>query len=279
MVDGLVVDVARGATFDAPLVLLHSVAGGAAFPRTFVRLAEGSSVSVVELFTGGDADTLSVPVTELSIGDGAVLRYGSIQLLAVGSWHLATVSATVGRDGTVTQLTAGLGATYDRIRTDVVLAGQGASSVLRSTYLGTGDQIHDLRTLQDHSAPRTVSDLLCKGAVDDDARSVYSGVIKVRHGAIRSDARQTNHNLVLSPSARADSVPNLDIEENDVRCSHASTVGPLDADQRYYLESRGISPDVAEGLLVRGFFRDLLEKAPISTAADLVRSEIEGRLA
>lgn len=276
--DGLVVDVARGARFELPLLLSHGSEGGASFPRTVVRLGEGSALSLVEHFSGGDVETLSVPVTELLVGDGAVLEFASIQDLDQGAWHLATLAATVGRDATVSQLTAGLGAGYDRIRSDVALLGQGASSQLRSTYLGSGSQVHDLRTLQDHVAPRTISDLLCKGAVDDESRSIYSGVIKVRHGAVRSDARQTNHNLVLSPAAHADSVPNLDIAENDVRCSHASTVGPLDEDQRYYLESRGITPAKAEELLVRGFFADLLERAPIRSAAAAVFELLRSRL-
>ena len=111
-----------------------------------------------------------------------------------------------------------------------------------AAYLGTGDQVHDFRTLQDHHAERTDSELLFKGAVADTARSVYSGLIRIRKGARRVDARQTNHNLVLSEGAHADSVPNLEIDENDVRCSHASTVGPIDEEQRHYLESRGIDP-------------------------------------
>jgi Fe-S cluster assembly protein SufD len=276
--DGLVIDVARGVRIAEPLVLRHGAIGGASFPRTIVRLAEGAEAGVVELFAGGDAATLNVPVAELLVADGAVLRYGAIQLLDLAAWHLATVKARVGRDGSVLQLTAGLGAAYDRMRTDTELAGQGASSQLRSTYLGSGSQVHDLRTHQRHLAPRTVSDLLCKGSVDDSSRSIYTGVIEVVHGAVRSDAQQTNHNLVLSPEARADTVPNLDIAENDVRCSHASTVGPLDEDQRYYLESRGIEPELVDELLIRGFFRDLLDRAPIAQAAALAGAAIEERL-
>ena len=276
--DAVVLEVGKGVHAGTPIVLVHRVGNGAHFPRTIVRVGEGAQASLIEVFVGEGADLLNVPVAELSVNDGAQLSYGSVQLLGKGAWHLATVKSEVGRDATVSQLTAGLGASYDRMRTDVLLAGQGASSILRSTYLGHDDQVHDLRTLQDHAAPRTVSDLLCKGAVDDASRSIYTGVIKVRHGAIRSDARQSNHNLVLSPEAHADSVPNLDIEENDVRCSHASTVGPLDEDQRYYLESRGISPQEADRLLVRGFFRDLLERTPLQSAANLVQQRIEDRL-
>jgi len=114
--------------------------------------------------------------------------------------------------------------------------------------------------------------------VRDSARSVYSGLIKIRHGANRSDAMQSNHNLVLSEQAHADSVPNLDISENDVRCSHASTVGPIDEDQRFYLEARGIEPEEAERLLVRGFFRDLLDRTGLPSVAGMLGGMIEARL-
>jgi Fe-S cluster assembly protein SufD len=278
LADALVIDVARAAMIDRPVVVLHHVRDEAVFPRTVVRLGDGSSATVLEVFVGGNHRTLNVPVSCLHVNDQANLRYGSLQFLSRDAWHLATVDATLGQDASVDQVTAGLGAAYDRLRTDVVLAGRGASSLLRSTYLGTGEQIHDLRTLQDHVSPRTQSDLLCKGAVAGTSRSIYSGLIKVQKGAVRSEAMQSNHNLVLTESAHADSVPNLDIEENDVRCSHASTVGPLDEDQRYYLESRGIAPLDAQRLLVRGFFKDLLERTSLPVAAELVGAELNQRL-
>jgi len=278
LVDGIVIDVARGVVLEAPILVVHHAGSGMSVPRLIVRLGEGAQAEVVEFSTGGGEGTINVAVTELLVGDGANLRYGAIEDLGTGAWHLATVKAEVGRDGTIAQLTAGLGASYDRIRTDVALAGQGANSILRSTFLGTGSQVHDLRTVQDHIAPRTNSDLLCKGAVDDEAHSIYTGVIKIRNGAIRSDANQTNKNLLLSTEARADSVPNLDISENDVRCSHASSVGPLDEDQRYYLESRGVGPEMSEQLLIRGFFRDLLERSTLLGPAEWVRAQLEARL-
>ena len=121
-----------------------------------------------------------------------------------------------------------------------------------------------MRTFQEHVAPRTRSNLIFKGAVDDDARSVYTGLIRIHKGARKSDAAQTNRNLVLSEGAHADSVPNLDIQENDVRCSHASAVGPVDRELLYYVESRGVPPEAAERLILLGFFDDLLLRAPIS---------------
>ncbi len=138
--------------------------------------------------------------------------------------------------------------------------------------------MHDIRTLQDHEAPRTTSELLCQGAVAGHSRSVYSGLIRVHRGAVRSDARQTNHNLVLDEGAHADSVPNLDILENDVKCSHASTVGPIDEDQRYYIESRGVAPEVAEGLIVRGFFDAIIDRGPVPALSPLLEREVHDRL-
>jgi Fe-S cluster assembly protein SufD len=172
----------------------------------------------------------------------------------------------------------GLGAAYDRIRADVAVEGRDARSEILSTYLGDGNQVHDVRTLQDHVAARTASELLCQGAVAGHSRSVYSGLIRVHRGAVRSDARQTNHNLVLDEGAHADSVPNLDILENDVVCSHASTVGPIDEDQRYYIESRGVSPEVAEGLIVRGFFDAIIDRGPVPEATPLLQREVHHRL-
>ena len=122
-------------------------------------------------------------------------------------------------------------------------------------YFGDHEQMLDFRTLQDHDAPWTRSDLLFKGAVEDDARSVYSGLVRLRQPAQKSNAHQTNRNLVLTEGASAESIPNLEIEANDVRCSHASTVGPIDDDQLYYLESRGVPPDEAERLIVLGLLR------------------------
>ena len=128
--------------------------------------------------------------------------------------------------------------------------------------------MHDFRTIQDHDAPHTTSDLLFKGAVQDESRSVYTGLIKVRKHARGTAAFQTNRNLTLSEGAWAESVPNLEIETNDVRCSHASTVGPIDADQRFYLESRGIPTQIAERLIVLGFFDEVLDQLPVGPLAD-----------
>jgi Fe-S cluster assembly protein SufD len=288
MADAVLIDVAPGARIDRPVVVVQWCAGApepgsapATAPRTVVRLGAGSTASVVEVVAGppGDAShSLVVPVTELSLAEGAVLDHVALQVLGLSAIHLGRTAAEVGADATLRSFTVGLGARYDRFRTDVAVTGRVGASEVRSAYLGTGDQVHDIRTLQDHNAPRTTSDLLCKGAVAGRSRSVYTGLIRIRHGAARSEALQTNHNLVLDESAHADSVPNLDIAENDVRCSHASTIGPVDEDQRFYLESRGVDPVEAERLIVLGFFDDLVDRTPVAAVAGRLRHEVNLRL-
>jgi Fe-S cluster assembly protein SufD len=288
LADPVLIDVPAGVAVPDPILIVHWCAedagapgvASAILPRTSVRLGEGASVAVVELYAGpaGAARSLVVPVTELSAGDNASLSYVSLQILNDATWSIARLAARGGADSVVRTFTVGLGGEYDRVRSDVSVDGRGARSEILSAYLGNGLQVHDIRTLQDHVAPRTNSELLCQGAVAGTSRSVYSGLIRVHRGAVRSDARQTNHNLVLDEGAHADSVPNLDILENDVKCSHASTVGPIDEDQRYYIESRGVAPDVAEGLIVQGFFDDIIDRGPIPAVTPLLKREVHARL-
>ncbi len=293
--DPVVVDVAEGVDLGDPIVVVHVVTGSAGlavFPRTVVRVGCGSGASVVELLVesggglltdsrpslvtgaGAPGEHLVVPVTELDVAERARLAYVGMQSLGRGAWQIAHQASTVAADGKLTSFVVALGGSYTRLRTDSALTGAGGTSRLRAAYVGHDDQMLDFRTLQDHLAPRTTSDLLFTGAVADHAHSVYSGMIRVRRGAVKADAMQTNHNLVLDEGAHADSVPNLDIEENDVRCSHGSTVGPVDEDQRYYLESRGVEPERAEQLIVAGFFRSIADQVPIDAMRPLVREQL-----
>ena len=290
-VDPVVIDLPAGAVVTDPIVVVHVVAGptgGAAFPRTVVRAGAGATAGVIELVvdagTGllaaerGDLlspaatppERLVVPVTELRVDDGAQLSYVSVQSLGTADWQLAHQASSIGADASLSSYAVALGGSYARLRTDSALAGESGKSSLRAAFIGRDDQMLDFRTLQDHLAPRTTSDLLFMGAVADTSHSVYSGLIRVHRGAVKSDAMQTNHNLVLDDGAHADSVPNLDIEENDVKCSHGSTVGPVDEDQRYYLESRGVEPERAEQLIVAGFFDSIADQVPLPGARGLV---------
>jgi Fe-S cluster assembly protein SufD len=238
-----------------------------------VHVGEGASLTVLEHITGADA-TLVSSVAEFYVGDGASLQLASMQTLGEDAWSVNRTRATIGRDASFHQTVAGLGAHYDRVRADALLIGDGASSALNTAHVGTGREVHDLRTMQDHVGKRTTSRLHSKAAVSGSAQSIYSGLIRMKHGAKRADARQVNNSLVLSDSASADAVPNLDIEENDVRCAHASTVGPVDPEQRWYLESRGVPPQDAVQLIIEGFFADVEELIADSILGSRLRDAI-----
>jgi Fe-S cluster assembly protein SufD len=273
----VVIRVAAGVNITEPIVVLNESTAGSSFPRTQIVLERGASVTVVEYFEGG-ANALVVPVSEYALEDNASLQLITYQRLDPTAWHVARTTGFLARDARLHQAVIGLGAHYDRSRNDAELQGAGSSNELRTTFLGSGTQVHDFRTRQYHVAPRTTSTLLSKGAVADESRSVYTGLIEIEKGAKRTDARQTNHNLLLSPHAHADSVPNLDIRENDVMCAHASSVGPLDELQRWYLESRGVSREDAQRLLIQGFFYEMLSALP-SELAELVEGDVASVLA
>ena len=297
-IDPVVVDVQPGASLSDPVVIVHVVSGAggtAVFPRTVIRAGAGAEAGVIELVVDADTGLLAdvptdwspapaspverlvVPVTEIQVDDGASLSYVSIQSLGSATWELAHQASTIGAHATLSSYAVALGGSYARLRTDSALVGDSGASSLRAAFIGRDDQMLDFRTLQDHRAPRTTSDLLFMGAVADTSHSVYSDLIRIRRGAVKSDAVQTNHNLVLDEGAHADSVPNLDIEENDVKCSHGSTVGPVDEDQRYYLESRGVEPERAEQLIVAGFFESIADQVPLPGVRDLVGRSLAER--
>ncbi len=265
----LEIRIERDVVLEAPLVVVHHVSPGLAVaPRTHIVLERGAAATVVELLVGG-AGSVVVPVGEYRLEANSSLRLVAYQRLAMDAWHVARTTAVIDRDARMSHSVLGLGAVYDRSRNDAELIATGARNELRTTYLGRADQVHDLRTRQFHRAARTTSVLLSKGAVDDASRSIYTGLIEIEHGARKTDARQTNHNLLLSPHAHADSVPNLDIRENDVVCAHASTVGPLDELQLWYLQSRGVSRDDAQRLMIQGFFAEMLDDLPSGVATSM----------
>jgi Fe-S cluster assembly protein SufD len=278
----LVIRVPRGTVIDEPILVTHVVSGNdvAVFPRLVIDAGEDSEVTVVERFLSRDGErSLVVPRLELRAAQSARVRYLAVNMLNAATWQIAFQRAVGGRDSNTLLATVALGGDYARVRTDARLDGQGGTTRQVALYYADQHQMHDFRTLQDHAAPKTNSDLLFKGAVQDHAKSVYTGLIKIRHEAKGSVAFQTNRNLTLSEGAWAESVPNLDIDTNDVKCSHASTIGPIDEEQRFYLESRGIPPDIAERLVVLGFFDEVLDQMPVGPFAAELRRQVGEKLA
>jgi Fe-S cluster assembly protein SufD len=273
---GALVKVPAGVVVDRPIVVLHWSHGDgrASFPHTLVVAGERAEVAVVDRFASAGGDHLVDAAVELIVGDGAHVRYLSVQEHGPHTWQVALQRAHLGRDATLRSSAVALGGHYARLRSEARLDGSGSESDLLAVYFGDGEQMLDFRTLQDHAAPHTRSNLLFKGAVEDRAHSVYSGLVHLRHEAQRSEAYQTNRNLVLTEGAGAESIPNLEIEANDVKCSHASTVGPVDDDQRYYLATRGIPPEEADRLIVLGFFDDVLNQLPVRSLAAPLRDAV-----
>ncbi len=275
---GLVIEVGEGAAIDGPvLIRSHLTETAAAFPSVTVKASEGSSVTVFELQSSA-GQGLTVPVVFFDVAPGATVEYALLQDLDHATWQLGRILASVGEHGTLRNGLISFGGRYARLRTDTDLAGRGARSELVGAYFGDGEQVLDYRTFQQHRAPDTVSDLLFKGTVDDRAGSVYTGMIHIHPDGAGSNAFQTNRNIKLGDDAWAWSVPNLEIENNDVRCSHASTVSPVDPDQRFYLHSRGVPPAVADRLIVAGFYEQALRRIPVRSAAAIARSLIAGKL-
>jgi len=248
-------------------------------PRLVVEVGQAGSVEVVELHCGPDGvASLSLPVTELLVGRDARLRHCTLQVLGDAAWQIGRLASRVEQGGHLHAGAVALGGDYARARIDTVMAGRGSHGEITAAYFGDGTQLLDFRTFQDHVAPDTTSNLLFKGALGEKGASVYTGLIKIRPAARGTQAFQTNRNLKLSDDAWAESVPNLEIENNEVQCSHASTVGPVDPEQRFYLESRGVPAGRAERLIVRGFFDEVVDGLPLGAYEPVVRRAVERKL-
>jgi len=275
------ISVAKNQVVVDPIVITHSLdeSGVVAYPRLVIEAHENSEVTVVERFiSSANAKSLIVPVVDVRAAQSARVTYVAINELGASTWQIGYQQAIGQRDSMMKLFTVALGGDYARMRAEVRLEGQGANSQQVALYFADANQMHDFRTLQDHAAPRTHSSLLFKGAVKDTSKSVYTGLIRIRENATKSEAFQTNRNLTLSNGAWAESVPNLEIETNDVKCSHASTVGPIDEEQRFYLESRGIQPDIAERLVVLGFFDEVLNRLPALPFVSGLRERVSTKL-
>ena len=254
--------------------------GAAIFPHTLLVVEPGAEVTFIDRFVSPDGvRAFSDAIAEIYVGDGAHVRYVSIQEWGSGVTHLGIQRATVGRDATFRSLNIGFGASLARAEAETVLAEPGGFSEMLGVFFADEDQHFDHRSIQDHVAPNCTSDLLYKGALRDRSRAVYSGWVHVRPDAQKTNAMQTSRNIVLSEHAKADAIPNLEIEANDVRCGHAASVGPVDEDAIFYLTSRGIPRDEAERLIVSGFFQEVLDRVKIDEVREGAELAIQDELA
>lgn len=274
------IEAPNGLAVDVPIVVLshHGTVDGASFPHLIIEAGPAAELSVIEQQTSVDGVGLGVPLVELTAADGANLRYVVVQENGTEQWQLGRQLTTIGAQATLRTGIAAFGSRYARTRTDSRLAGRGGTAEMAAAYYGDGAQVLDFRVFQHHDDRDTRSDLLFKGSQDDTSGSIYTGMIHIHPDAAGTNAFQTNRNVKLSDDAWAWSVPNLEIENNDVHCSHASTVSPVDADQRFYLHARGVPPTVADRLIVAGFYQEVIDRLPVAAARSEVRRLITEKL-
>lgn len=281
---GVFVHVPRGVTAKLPVWAAQSAAASAApqsvLPRSLVVVDEGASLIYTDEYASAAAtgDVLSSAVTEVILGDGATIQY-----LVLEQWdnqvdHFAYHRVHLGKDCHAELVVAATGARLAKVYMDVAMMGAGSTARISGLIIGDGKQHFDFQSLQDHFAPNCMSDLLVKGALRDEAVSVYSGLIKIRKDAQHSDAYQANRSLILSPKAKADSIPKLEIEANDVRCTHGATMGQVDADQLFYLQSRGFSLEEAQNTLVHGFFQPVIDRIALEQVRQQIHEAIDEAL-
>ncbi len=265
--NGVFVYVPKGVHVEQPLhsVLWAAGAGIAHFSHLLIWVEDGASLTYVHeaASPNGEAQqTLHGGVVEIHVGAGANLRFVELQSLGDNVWNFTHERARVERDGNIDWIFGAIGTKLTKNFSDLDLAGQGANGRMSGFYFTDGSQHLDHDTQQNHLAAHTTSDLLFKGALKEDSRSVWQGMIYVAPGAQQTDGYQANRNLVLSNNARADSIPGLEIMADDVRCTHGATVGKIDPELVFYLRSRGIPTDQAELLVVDGFFDPIMQRIP-----------------
>jgi len=255
--------------------------GSAVFPHTLVLADEGAEVTYFERFRSEDlgAPSLSSAGTEIFVGNAARVNTVTLQEHSHDVWHFQAQGAALQRDVSFGNLTVTLGGRFSRQEVSTTMLGPGADVSMLGLYFASAGQHFDFRTLQDHASDHCTSDLLYKGALRDDAHTVYTGLIHVRPDGAETDAYQTNRNLVLSDHAKADSKPELEIENNDVRCSHAASVGQMNEEEIFYLESRGIERSQAERLIVNGFFEAVVDRVKQKEIREVLAGAIERKLA
>ncbi len=264
---GVFIYIPRGVEVEAPM---HSVIWGpgeglAYFSHIMVWLEPGASLTYVHEAAspnGATQQSLHSGIVEIHISENARLRFVELQSWGDNVWNFSHERAQVGRDANLEWIFGALGSNLTKNFSEIDLIGEGATGKMSGFYFTDGKQHLDHDTQQNHLAAHTTSDLLFKGALKDNSRSVWQGMIYVAPGAQKTDGYQANRNLVLSTKARADSIPGLEILADDVRCTHGATVGKIDPDSVFYLLSRGIPYEEAEHLIVEGFFDPIMQRIP-----------------
>jgi Fe-S cluster assembly protein SufD len=276
------VHVPRGVVLEKPLYvrIANAVEGGSLFWRLLVVAEPESRFALIEEYASASPDLASYSnaAVEIVVQDAAKVEYVSVQNFSRSTWHFASHHGRVERDAELDWVAAGFGSAKGKVRIQNDLAGPGATSRVTGAYFADGEQHLDYDTFQEHMAPSTTSDFAFKGALRDNARAVWRGMIRVEEGAQKTNAYQENRNLLLSKTAHADSIPGLEILANDVRCTHGATLGQVDRELLFYLMTRGLTRAEAERVIVRGFFQDVLDRVELEPVREALAAALEARI-
>jgi Fe-S cluster assembly protein SufD len=279
---GATITVGRGVSVETPIPLtaVQALGGTLVNQRTRVVLEEGASAEVWEqsLSAADELDGIFNITTELVVGDAARLRYVSGQALSERSWVFGAQRASVGRDATLDWVALGFGSRSGHVLMETRLAGEGAQARVTGAYATRGAQHIDFDTTQEHAAPNTTSDLAFRGVLAGRSSAVWKGNIIVDPGAQKTDAFQESRNLLISKRAHADAIPGLEIQANDVRCTHAAAVAQVDPEQLFYLRSRGLPEPLAKRLVIEGFLAALVERFEEGPVREVLSAALERRL-
>ena len=278
---GLFIYVPPGVELEKGIHLKYSMSGdgNALVPQVLIVLGEQSQASILESMSSpDDASCLSIATKEIYLQPAARLTFVTNQEWGRGACQIANDMAMVDSDAQIDWITLNFGTGVSKLKLGCDVCGSGACAELDGLFFCNEKQHIDQKTLQIHSAPHTYSRLLYKGAVQDEGHSVYQGVIQARPGAVKGDAYQTNNNLVLSNGAKADTIPGLLIDADDLKCSHGATIGNLDPDQVFYMRSRGLAEVDARRLLMRGFYDEVADRIPYAWVRDQVHRHVDARL-
>jgi Fe-S cluster assembly protein SufD len=279
---GSFVYVPRGVAIEQPISLraVQARTGTLVNQRTLIVLEEGAQAEVWEQYLSADEDVDGVfnVITELIIRDNAHLRYVCGQDLSEKSWIFGAQRAEVARDASLDWVALGFGSASGRVRMETRLGGEGADARVTGAYATHGRQHIDFDTTQEHAAPNTTSDLAFRGVLQGRSTAVWKGNIIVDPGAQKTDAFQESRNLLISKRAHADAIPGLEIQANDVRCTHAAAVAQVDPEQLFYLRSHGLDDAIAKRLVIEGFLAALVERFEEGSVRDVLAQALERRL-
>jgi len=265
---------------EKPLYVQVTSNGGSLYWRMVVIADEGSRFSLIEDLHSAGPETLAYTnaVVELFVGPAAKIEYVTLQNLSQETWHFGRHKAWLERDSELDLVVGGFGSKRGKVWIENDLVGAGATSRVTGAYFADGNQHLDYDTFQEHIGPSTESDFAFKGALRENASTVWRGMIRVEQSAQKTNAYQENRNLLLSDQAHADSIPGLEIMADDVRCTHGATLGKVNRDELFYLMARGLSRAQAERLVVRGFFQDVLDRIELEPVREALGAALEARI-